>query len=279
MRRLIFFLASVMTSAAFQISLIIWPQTFQSYAPYVKLLWLLSASLFLVWVVSHPSIKRLMGFSENKRTGTVVPSTVNISPVITVSSNISPTLSNFHQNQVKDIKPKRTPNLKIESIGWGEICLEKDVWTANPRYGDKVTALLAEIVNTPSDSREVAYAEHVKALLSVKWEGGESSYSPLPWLEEWYNSVDISVGDRKYVVLAVEPFLAKWCFVVNRRSTANFQGQSAIEHAEALKMAADLELHLIAPNGMITNKFFLAWSCSPESSRPTVSLKSSSRSG
>ena len=275
MRRFLFFLASVVASTAFQLSILIWPQTFQSYAPYVKWLWVITGVLLLIWLISHPSIRRFLKFPEPQQPNVGMPSTVNISPVITVSPHISTTHSNFKENRIKEVKDKQTPNLQLESIGWGEICLEDDIWTANPEYGDKVSALLAEIVNAPSDSREVGHAESVKAQLLVKWRDGSASYSPLPWIDEWYNSVDISAGDRKHVVLLVEPFLAKWCFVANRRGTANFPAQSAIEYAPAPKENVDLELHLIdGRNGMITNKFFLEWSCSPTSSRPEVRLKS-----
>lgn len=199
-------------------------------------------------------------FQPRKSADIAAPSTVNISPA-------------------EEIKGRLTPNLQLGAIGWGDVCLEDDVWTPDPKHGEKVPALLAEVVNAPSDSRDVGYAEYVRALLSVSWKGGSASVSPLPWIEEWYNSVNIAPGDRKVVVLAVEPFLAKWCFVVNRRSDANFVGQSAIEHSEAPRMDASLELNLIdSETGRITNKFFLEWICSPTSARPNVRRKRAAQS-
>jgi hypothetical protein len=232
MRSFIFVLVSGMASIAFQLTVLIWPQKFQSYGPYVRWLWILTGVLFLIWLLSHPSIKKFLGFPGTRQPGVSAPSTVNISPVITVSPNISQTVLSSKQNQIEKIKDKRTPNLRLDSIGWGDICLEEDVWTANPEYGDKIPALIADIVNLPSDLREVVCAESVKALLLVKSRDGNASFSPLPWIDEWYNSADISVGDHKYAVLIVE-LSRKWHFVVNRRGSTNFRGQSAMEYGLA----------------------------------------------
>lgn len=126
------------------------------------------------------------------------------------------------QNAIPSAIPKARPNLKIEAIKIGKIALQGDIWTMSPgstwNREPLFRALLADISNVPTESENTITAK-LKAAVRI----GGQTYSPLPWLEEYTNTVYLEPAARKAIVLAVgkDSNLGEWRFVLNHRANHN----------------------------------------------------------
>lgn len=265
MRTLVFFMCSAVTSTAFQVSLTLWPDRFQVFAPYVKWMWVASVILFLWWLLTHPKVLRFLGYVSNQSQSAASQPSTNItntvSPVFNINANAGKAES--VPSPVRD----EQPNLQLESAGYAPVILDDDdAWTANPRDPNRhlyrCRAMIARIIYAPSDSGGVADC-YVRALLRVNG----ISYSPLPWLDEVYNSVELSPATQKDVILAVQLNPAGiWKFVVNRRHGTDYdRTPSAMEFSDIPIRDTKAELKLIdADSGRILLTLPFDWIYSPE---------------
>jgi hypothetical protein len=241
--------ASAVTSAAFQISLAIWPHKFQGLAPYVKWMWFLSGLLFLLWLTTHVRGKGLIRLKEKRPDAsgasiTASPS-VSVSPIITVSPNIS-NVSQTQEAAASVVRPApKQPNLQLERFEVCKLAIEADTFTANPYNAEArlMNALVARINNAPCKDRETGYASQVRAALIV---GGNptTTYSPLPWLGEYWNSADLAPADLKDIVMAVDLHPGGWRLVTNRRSGTSL-ATANLEYFHLPRHRTDCKLQLI----------------------------------
>ena len=126
--------------------------------------------------------------------------------------------------------PKPRPHLCIEATKLGKISLENDIWRFRPTtgsYSKPNRALFADISNVPTDEMHTARPT-IRAAIRMDYGGRQRTYSPLPWLDEFTNTVHLEVGARKTVVLAVgeDSRTGIWNFVLNHRKDCLHQQQS-----------------------------------------------------
>jgi hypothetical protein len=177
------------------------------------------------------------------------------------------------------VTPKSRPNLCVESTKIGKIALEGDIWTLRPQARKvDVTlhrALMAEISNVPTDEAHTAKAA-LRAAIRMGYGGRVRTYSPLPWLEEYTNLVNIETGARKTVVLAVgeDKKTGTWSFVLNHRK--EYYGNNAVSEMDwtnSCPIPSDLpfELLMIDMNsGAILAKFKYLWTFDASNNLPIL---------
>ena len=98
MRTLIAAIAATAGSVAFQASLALWPHTLQQYAWAVKYVWILSVVLWVLWILTHPSVRRAIAAGANE------PRT-ELSDKITERASVSHTA-----NPIQTANPSLTAN-------------------------------------------------------------------------------------------------------------------------------------------------------------------------
>src|SRR6476620_10293573 len=86
MRTTLFFAGSTVGSIAFQLSVAVWPDVFHKYAWTVKYVWLLWGVIWLVWIVTHPSIVGGWLRAQPLPAGAGASSNVSGSPNVTAGS-------------------------------------------------------------------------------------------------------------------------------------------------------------------------------------------------
>jgi hypothetical protein len=162
--------------------------------------------------------------------------------------------------------PKPRANLCVEAIKVGKISLEGDIWTLKPNTRSRLIpsrALLADISNVPTDDTYTAKAA-IRAAIRIDFGGRQRTYSPLPWLEEYTNTVYLETGGRKTVVLAVgeDSQIGAWKFVLNHRSDHAASGVSAMDGTNECPIPSDIpfEILMIDMNsGALLSKFEYLW--------------------
>src|SRR5579864_8232803 len=109
MQKALYLGASLLFSIAFQASVLLFPQYFQSYAWAVKYVWMACAVLWISWFVTHS------GFWKQKSTSNQVPGqaiTQTANPITTQTAN--PTV-NVHIGSPapppRPLAPRATPNI------------------------------------------------------------------------------------------------------------------------------------------------------------------------
>jgi hypothetical protein len=118
--------------------------------------------------------------------------------------------------------PSAKANLKIEATKISStIYLRDDIWTLSPGVSSRETpyrALFVDVANVPTPSWNIKSVT-VRAALTIQ----SSSYSPLPWIDEFTNATRLEPAARKSAILAVgqdRPF-GSWYFVLNHRDNRN----------------------------------------------------------
>jgi hypothetical protein len=108
-------------------------------------------------------------------------------------------------------------NLRVEATKVGKVYLQGDIWTLAPGEQSRerpFKGLCVDVANVPTASGNIKAAT-VKAALTIQ----SRSYSPLPWLEEYTNTVRLEPAARKTILLAVghDRPMGSWHFVLNHR--------------------------------------------------------------
>jgi len=183
----------------------------------------------LWWLVAKFWPKREAAISTTQAPTTVQAPSTSIAPVITMNPTINFPIESPKPETPKQVAPpapttpKPRPNLSIEATKIGKISLEGDIWTLKPNLvgwerPQRYRALLADISNVPSDEAHTATVT-IRAAIRMDYGGRQRTYSPLPWLEEYTNTVRLETGGRKTVVLAVgeDSRTGAWSFVLNHR--------------------------------------------------------------
>jgi hypothetical protein len=171
--------------------------------------------------------------------------------------------------------PKPRPNLCIEATKIGKISLEGDIWTLRPNPRSQIRpnrALLADISNVPTDEMQTAKAA-IRAAIRMDYGGRQRTYSPLPWLEEFTNTVHLETGARKTVVLAVgeDSKTGAWTFVLNHRK--DYYTVSEMDWTNQCPIPSDLpfEILMIDMNsGALLSKFVYLWTFDAENNWPIL---------
>lgn len=163
--------------------------------------------------------------------------------------------------------PVASANLKDEAIKTGKIALYADIWTNSPGAQSREPlrrALLADISNVPLDSGNIT-SVRVKAAIRIEYGGRTRTYSPLPWLEEFTNTVRIAPAARKVVVLAVgqDSSTGPWHFVLNHRESYSAPSNpSAMDWTNMAPIPSNLplEIQLVdVENGTLIARFKYLW--------------------
>ncbi len=256
MRTFIFFVCSVLASAAFQISLVIWPQKFQAFAPYVKWLWALSVLLFLIWLFSHPWLKRLFNLSQTAQAASV-PATPSItvsptiSPVITVASNAEPSRTSppSREPRRREIQEPRGPNIIFTRCTSRKIYFQGEGSRVefNEEKGEEFPdAVIACFRNEPDISRRGVDADCVTAQIIYRNAENEEIEDGVPaacWLGSSLDMIDFRVGETHCVLLGVvdgDALAVPW-----QRRKHEWNGDSITTEDRAFKGVARIEVRLI----------------------------------
>jgi hypothetical protein len=213
-------------------------------------------------------------------TTTQAPNT-NITPSIVMNPTINLGIEQPKPEPPKVILPpappatlKPRPNLCIEATKIGKISLEGDIWTLRPNPRNQIRpnrALLADISNVPTDETHTARAT-IRAAIRMDYGGRQRTYSPLPWLDEFTNTVHLEIGARKTVVLAVgeDSKTGAWTFVLNHRKDYTV---SEMDWTNQCPIPSDLpfEILMIDMNsGALLAKFVYLWTFDAENNWPIL---------
>jgi hypothetical protein len=206
---------------------------------------------------------------------------ITMSPTITIEPRAPEPSKAVPPAPALPAAPKPRPNLCIETIRVGRISLDGDIWTLRqnssgwerqPRY----RALLADISNVPPDGAHTTTAE-IRAAIRMNYGGRQLTYSPLPWLEEFTNKVDLEAGARKTVVLAVgvDSQTGVWNFVLNPRSDYTPSVVSAMDWTHPCPIPSDLPFEILMiglNNGAVLSKFEYLWTFDAQNNWPILKL-------
>jgi hypothetical protein len=237
----------------------------------------------LWWLVTKFWPKREAAIST-----TQAPNT-SITPVITMSPTINFQIEPRAPEPPKQVAPpapavpvalKPRPNLSIEEIKIGKISLEGDIWTLRPNSRgwerqQRYRALLADISNVPTDETHTANAA-IRAAIRMDYGDRQRTYSPLPWLEEFTNTVYLGTGERKTVVLAVgeDSQTGAWNFVLNHRKdyyTSNSVSEMDWTNQCPKPSGLPFEILMIDMNsGALLAKFIYLWTFDAQNNWPIL---------
>jgi hypothetical protein len=115
----------------------------------------------------------------------------------------------------------------------------------------------------------------IRAAIRMDYGGRQRTYSPLPWLDAFTNTVYLETGARKTVVLAVgeDSRTGIWNFVLNHRSDYASGAVSAMDWTNACPIPSDLpfEILMIDMNsGALLSKFVYLWTFDAENNWPIL---------
>jgi hypothetical protein len=225
--------------------------------------WLFSGAGLTVLAVIVWFVRNIL-----KREPSVPPAnSVTQSPSITVSPVFNLPEMRSPEPPKPAARPIASTNLKDEAIKLGKIALQGDIWTNSPGiYSPEPLwrALFADISNVPLDAGNITTI-NVKAAIKIEYDGRARTYSPLPWLEEFTNTVRIAPAERKVVVLAVgqDTSTGPWYFVLNRRESHNAPSNpSAMDWTNMVPIPSYLpfEIQLVdVQNGALVGRFKYLW--------------------
>lgn len=106
--------------------------------------------------------------------------------------------------------------------------------------------------------------------------GRQRTYSPLPWLDEFTNTVHLEVGARKTVVLAVgeDSRTGIWNFVLNHRKDCYTSNKvSEMDWTNACPIPSDLPFEILMidiNSGALLSKFVYLWTFDAENNWPIL---------
>jgi len=114
----------------------------------------------------------------------------------------------------------------LTNVYLGTLYLLGDIWSRTvpdditapvPKY----QAIWAEIKNAAKEGETVGPANKIRAELVINYGGRDEEHTPLPWIDEYFNTVNLQFGDVRYVVLGVgrrtAHDLGDWRVVINHR--------------------------------------------------------------
>ena len=235
----------------------------------------ITALAVIWWLVTKFWPKREATISMTQAPTTVQAPNTSIAPVITNTINFpidsrvpEPPKQIIPPAPTVPTAPKPRPNLCVEAIKMAKIALEGDIWTLRPNARSwerpqRYRALLADISNVPTDEMHTAKAA-IRAAIRMDYGGRPRTYSPLPWLEEYTNTVYLETGGRKTVVLAVggDSQTGVWSFVLNHRKDNGSGAVSEMDLTNPCPIPSDLpfEILMIDMNsGAVLAKFVYLW--------------------
>jgi hypothetical protein len=191
------------------------------------------------------------------------PPQAEVSPKSDTSESSSPLAINSQKLRSPG-EPKQTrANLKVEATKLGKIYLQGDIWTLAPGAQSKEVpfrGLLIDVANVPTQSWNIK-AVTVKAALTIQ----SRSYSPLPWLEEYTNTVRLEPAARKTIVLAAghDRAMGSWHFVLNHRDNYNSVADpSRMDWTNMAPIPSNLRLEVLlvdVNSGELTARFEYLW--------------------
>jgi len=158
--------------------------------------------------------------SSNAHTTTQNPlNAVTQSPTININVPHAEVLQRPSQEPPVTPRPSvARANLTIEATKVGKVYLQEGEFTLSPdphRGPSKVfRGLFVDVANVPTGTGKIKSVT-VRAALKIQ----ERSYSPLPWLDRYTNTITLEPAARKTLLLAAgeEKELAGWYFVLNHR--------------------------------------------------------------
>ena len=190
--------------------------------------------------------------------------TITVSPIFNLSQELrSPEEPKQEPPAVMPAPAVVRANLKEEATKIGKIYLQGDIWTLAPGVQSKEApfrGLLMDVANVPTQSWNIK-AVTVKAVLKIQ----SRSYSPLPWLEEYTNTVRLEPAARKTIVLAVghDRAMGSWHFVLNHRDNYNsVANPSRMDWTNMAPIPSDLPLEVLlvdVNSGELAAKFEYFW--------------------
>jgi hypothetical protein len=168
-------------------------------------------------------------------------------------------------------------NLSIEATKVGKIYYHEGVFRIsggqyNP--GQLYKGLFADIANVPMSGKINAVS--VRAVLTIQ----SRSYSPLPWLGEYTNTVTLEPAVRKSVLLAVgeDKQMGAWHFVLNHRNTYR---DIPMDWTNLAPIPSDLPMQILfvdVNTGELVRKFDYLWTFDPSNSWPILKIPPESSS-
>jgi hypothetical protein len=233
--------------------------------------WLASNYQWLVAVVLMPIVLLLLkqwADSRNK--------TTNAAPQATPKTQDSQ-VSNAPEAVPARNEPNVRPILKIEAIKIGKIALQGDIWTNSPGSHSReplFRALLADISNVPTELEKTKTVK-LKAAIRMEYGGQTRTFTPLPWLEEYTNTVFLEAAATKVVVLAIgrDIQFGEWHFVLNHRKDYNtWAVPSAMDWTNLAPIpSAPFEILLIdVSGGILATSFKYLWTLDAELGYPVL---------
>jgi hypothetical protein len=201
----------MLASVAFQLSILIWPQTFQQYAWVVKYVWMLCGVMWLIWFITHPDL--LGRFLTNKTADApqstplqsqIANPTLSANPVINVYPP-APERADVPKYEVQ--KPESTA-VRLEFIQVVVALVQQDAhntWVALDGH-QHTNAVLVEFRNTPKQIGEkTPTARGVVASLSFTADdsGQKLHINHGAWLNEYTHYEDFRSGQTKKLLIAV----------------------------------------------------------------------------
>jgi predicted nucleotide-binding protein len=145
------------------------------------------------------------------------------------------------------------PNLVLGNVWYGTLYLMADIWSKRVPQGlssvPEYEAIYVDIKNGGRKGEAVGTALQIKAELVVSSSEKREDFSPLPWLNNYFNRVDFQPGDVRRVLLAVgmptRHRLGDWRIVLNERDDENLgSGIPAMDFDRLLGRAPEAKLVL-----------------------------------
>jgi hypothetical protein len=144
------------------------------------------------------------------------------------------------------IAPKA--NIMFYQADYGKIGYDKDKGVFSWALEHKYFHLLIKVVNEAHATKQGKNLERVKAQVTFKYkeEYQRYNYSPGTWVDEECNSVDLSVGDSRYLVLAIGSNYKEWWHtIINRRDSTDKLVSLQWNDIPPMIGDADIEINLV----------------------------------
>ncbi len=202
--KLILALATTVTSAAFQITVAIWPQVFEHYSWGVKWLWAASAVLWIIWTIKHFGMRITANPVQDEPASLPLslptnPININVSPIIssTISPTASPRIQPWNAKRIID----RSPNLVCTQVKSTRLKMRYSPERLS-RSEEGSPAIVAVIANNPGESGS-APVYGVSAELIFRHNGKEIAAGFATWIDAHTHYVNFEVGQRNELILAL----------------------------------------------------------------------------
>ena len=222
MRKLLYPLASVLFSVAFQVSIAIWPDQLRTYSWLVKYVWiacgLVSLLVLVQWLVSKKHKGSVAGEQPSSSTSQI---SVNVSP--TISPVIAPTISSGHSEfpnvmeEALKLKIKRqaeaivTPKPNIGCLKPETIEIQRDeetdVWSREPG-GAGLRAVVVPFTNeSRGGGRRTPPAQNLRCRLTFYRGDDVAEFKRIDygcWLDQPFRSTSLEVDGIAYLIVLIQ---------------------------------------------------------------------------